>query len=569
MFDNTLKLTKFMLKRERTTSTAWILTMVILNFLILLLMGVTLMPEASDMAEFMLMMENPVMLAMVGPLYSGDATTMGALYTLMMFVFMGIAVGIMNIFLVVRHTRADEELGRYEVLRSLPCGRLASVNAAMITAVVVNAVMAVLFALSMWLGAHIIGDPMGFEAALLWGVGLAAVGLAFGGVAAFFSQLSSSSRGALSYSFLTMGLFYLLRAGADMDPDALGFLAFLSPLGLMSRTWVYINNIWWPVLVILGYAGGFTALAYWLCGVRDIDQGIIPARPGKAHGGFLLRSALGLNGRLLRTSIIGWVVILFVTGLSYSAVLQDIDNFVAGNDMYRQLMLGPTGLLDYIQVEGMTTEQIAAQINAVLNTAGLSIVQLFANMIGFVMAMIATVPVILFVLKAKSEEKNGRAELIFATPTSRVKYLVGLVAIAFVSAALIQAAQAMGLYLPASAALDNPADLPLRFVLESALVYVPAMLVMGGIATLLVGLLPRCTGLIWAYYAFAFFVMLFGRMMTQTAWLANFTPFGWVPQLPMDEINWPVMVVLKLIGLGLAALGIYFYSKRDINAVTQ
>jgi ABC-2 type transport system permease protein len=569
MFDNTLKLTKFMLKRERTTSTAWILTMVILNFLILLLMGVTLMPEASDMAEFMLMMENPVMLAMVGPLYSPDIVTMGALYTLMMFVFMGIAVGIMNIFLVVRHTRADEELGRYEVLRSLPCGRLASVNAAMITAVVVNAVMAVLFALSMWLGAHIIGDPMGFEAALLWGVGLAAVGLAFGGVAAFFSQLSSSSRGALSYSFLTMGLFYLLRAGADMDPDALGFLAFLSPLGLMSRTWVYINNVWWPVLVILGYAGGFTALAYWLCGVRDIDQGIIPARPGKAHGGFLLKSALGLNGRLLRTSIIGWVVILFVTGLSYSAVLQDIDNFVAGNDMYRQLMLGPTGLLDYIQVEGMTTEQIAAQINAVLNTAGLSIVQLFANMIGFVMAMIATVPVILFVLKAKSEEKNGRAELIFATPTSRVKYLVGLVAIAFVSAALIQAAQAMGLYLPASAALDNPADLPLRFVLESALVYVPAMLVMGGIATLLVGLLPRCTGLIWAYYAFAFFVMLFGRMMTQTAWLANFTPFGWVPQLPMDEINWPVMVVLKLIGLGLAAVGIYFYNKRDINAVTQ
>ncbi|MCL1788234.1 MAG: hypothetical protein FWG38_09640, partial [Defluviitaleaceae bacterium] len=413
MFDNTLKLTKFMLKRERTTSTAWILTMVILNFLILLLMGVTLMPEASDMAEFMLMMENPVMLAMVGPLYSGDATTMGALYTLMMFVFMGIAVGIMNIFLVVRHTRADEELGRYEVLRSLPCGRLASVNAAMITAVVVNAVMAVLFALSMWLGAHIIGDPMGFEAALLWGVGLAAVGLAFGGVAAFFSQLSSSSRGALSYSFLTMGLFYLLRAGADMDPDALGFLAFLSPLGLMSRTWVYINNIWWPVLAILGYGAVFTALAYWLCGVRDIDQGLIPARPGKAHGGILLKSAFGLNARLLRTSIIAWLAILFITGLSYSAVLHDIDNFVAGNDMYRQLMLGPTGLLDYIQVENMATYEIAAQINTVLNAAGLSIVQLFANMIGFVMAMIATVPVILFVLKAKSEEKNGRSELIF------------------------------------------------------------------------------------------------------------------------------------------------------------
>ena len=567
MFDNTLKLTKFMLKREKVTSTAWILSMVILNFLILLLMGVTLMPEASDMAEFMAMMENPVMLAMVGPLYSQDITTMGALYTLMMFVFMGIAVGIMNIFLVVRHTRADEELGRYEVLRSLPCGRLASVNAAMITAVVINAIMAAGFALSMWLGAHIINDPMGFEAALLWGVGLAAVGLAFAAVAALFSQLSSSSRGALSYSFLVMGLFYFLRAGADMDPQGMGFLAFFSPLGLMSRTWVYIRNIWWPILAILGYGVVFTALAYWLCGVRDIDQGLIPARPGRAHGGFLLRSALGLNARLLRTSIIAWVAILFITGLSYSAVLHDIDMFVAGNDMYRQLMLGPSGLLDYIQVESMTTEQIAAQINTILNAAGLSIVQLFANMIGFVMAMIATVPVILFVLKAKSEEKAGRAELIFATPTSRTKYLVGLVAIAFVSAALIQAAQALGLFLPASAALDNPADLPLGFVMESAMVYVPAMVVMGGVTTLFVGLFPRRTGWVWAYYGFTFFAMMYGRMLPDIAWLANLTPFGWVPQLPMDDINWAVMVAMKLIGLGLAALGVSFYRRRDMHTV--
>jgi len=582
MFNNTIKLTKFMLKRERTTSIAWIVTMVGLNLVILLLMGLSLMPDAESIAEFMSMMSNPALLAMVGPVYSMDVATMGALYTLMMFVFMGITMGIMNIFLIVRHTRADEEAGRYEVLRSLPCGRLANVNAAMLTAIVVNVAAAALFTLTMWLGMSIIGDThMYYEewemiaatnpwwdisAALLWGATLGAIGLAFAAVAALFSQLSSNSRGALSYSFIVMGLFYFLRAGADMNPEDMGLLAFFSPLGLMSRTWVYIHNIWWPLFVVLGIAGAFTALAYWTCSIRDIDQGIIPSRPGKAHGGIFLKSAFGLNFRLLRTSIIAWILVLFVTGLSYSTVLQDIDTFVAGSDAYRQMLLAPIpGLLEQIETYNMTTEQIAAQMNTVLNALGYNIIQMFANMIGFVMAMVATVPVVLFILKAKGEEKNIRSELLFATPVSKIKYLVGFAAIAFVSAVLIQVAQALGLFSLAQSALENPADLPLSFLLQSALMYVPAMWVMGGIAVLVVGLFPRHTGWIWAYFGFTFFAMLYGRMLPGLNWIANLTPFGWVPQLPMDEINWLVMAIMSVIGLGLTAAGVFFYRRRDIN----
>jgi len=540
--------------------------MVILNFMILVMMGLSLMPDAESIAEFMAMLENPALLAMVGPLYGRDAATMGELYTLMMFVFMGITVGIMNIFLVVRHTRADEELGRYEVLRSLPVGRLANVNAAMLTAIVVNMFVAVMFTLSMWLAMAMIGGQMGFTAAALWGVTLAAVGLAFAGVAALFSQLSANARGALSYSFIAMGLFYFLRAGADMNPEDMGLLAFLSPLGLMSRTWVYINNIWWPVLIILAMAAVFTALAYWTCSLRDIDQGMIPARAGRASGGRLMKTSFGLNFRLLRVSIVAWIIIMFVMGLSYSTVLQDIDNFVAGNDVYRQMILAPTGLLEQIEIDDMTTEQIAAQMNAVLGAAGFNIVQMFANMIGFVMAMIATVPVILFISKAKIEEKAMRAELIFAASVRKWRYLLGFVVFAFAIAGTILAAQAFGLYSMAGTALKNPADLPLRFLLSSVLVYVPAMWIIGGLTVFLVGRFPKRVGWVWGYYAFTFFVMMYGRMIPATEWLARLTPFGWVPQLPMDEINWLVMAVMAAAGLGLAVAGMICYDKRDVNA---
>jgi len=569
MFYNSLKLTKFMLGREKIISTAWIVTMVGLNLGILLLMGLSLMPDAESIAEFIAMLENPALLAMVGPLYSTDVATMGALYTLMMFVFMGITMGIMNIFLVVRHTRADEELGRYEVLRSLPCGRLATVHAAMLTAVVVNVAASVLFTLTMWLGMAMIGDPMGFQAAAIWGISMGAIGLVFAAVAALFSQISANSRSALSYSFIAMGLFYFIRAGADMSPSDMGFLAFFSPLGMMSRTWPYVNNVWWPLFLILGMGGITTAFAYWTCGIRDIDQGMIPSRPGRAHGGWLLKSAFGLNFRLTRVAVIAWIVVLFVMGLSYSVVLQDIENFVAGNDFYRDMMLGPTGLLEQMDIEGATTQEIAEQMNAVLAHAGLSIVQLFANVTGFFMAMIATVPVILFISKAKSEEKSTRAEMLFATPVCKITYLSGLVAIAFVSAILIPTAQALGLFSLAQSALDNPADLPLSFLLKSALVYVPAMWIMGGLTVLLVGRFPRRAGLIWAYFGFSFVIMMFGRMMPQTEWLARFTPYGWVPQLPMDEINWLTMAALTAIAIAITAVGLLCYRRRDINAITD
>ena len=569
MFINSLKLAKFMIRQERVNSTVWILSMVLFNFAILLLMGLLLMPEAADRLEFMAMLENPALLAMVGPLYSMDVTTMGALYTMMMFVFVAIAVGIMNIFLIVRHTRADEEAGRYEVLRSLPCGRLANVNAAMLTALIVNTVMAVLFAITMWIGMAMVNDPMGFGAALLWGITLGIVGLAFAAVAALFSQLSSNSRGASGYSFFVLGLFYFLRAGADMDRDRMDFLAYFSPLGLASRTWVYVNNIWWPILIILGMAAIFTALAYWMCSIRDIDQGLIPARPGSATGGWLLKSPLGLNVRLMRASIIVWVIVLFVVGFSYSTVLEDIDSFVAGNEMYRQMLLAPTGLLDQIDIDQMSTADIAAQMNAVLNMAGFNIVQMFANMIGFMMAFMSLVPVLLFVLKARAEERAIRAEIIFATPASRTRYLLGFVIISFVSAALMQVAHAVGLYTIVPSVLANPADLPLSFLLQSALLYVPALWVMSGLAVLLIGLFPKKAGWIWAYYGFSLFAMMYGRMIPEIDWVANLTPFGWVPQLPVDDISWPVIVVMSVIGIGFAAAGMFFYSKRDINAITH
>ena len=572
MFDNTLKLTRFILKREKVSSVAWLLSIVIFNALIILLFIFVMVPLPEERAQLMAMFENPALLAMVGPLHPEHGVSnidMGYVFTLFMMVIVGVAVAIMNVFLIVRHTRTDEEAGRYEVLRSLPSGRLANINAAMVSAVIINTILAVFTAISMFL-VFGLGDSgfSDFGSALLWGVNMGVIGLVFAAVAALFSQLSSNARGAMSYSFFVLGLFYLSRAVADMDMNAgsEGF-ALISPFGLISRTWVYVDNIWWPVLVVIGMAAVFTALAYWLCSTRDIDQGLIPARPGKSKGGMLMKSPFGLNLRLKRLSIIVWVIIMLSVAASYGTILEDIENFIGGSDMYRQLMLAPIpGLLE--SLEGAPPEEVAAVMNSLLEQQGYNVVQMFANMIGFIMAMVAAIPVLMFILKAKGEEVAIRAELIFATPASRTKYLSGLVIISFATAVLVQAAQAIGMFsLVQSIGMAD--RLPLKFLMESMLVYVPALWVMGGLATLLVGAFPKRTGWIWAYYGFAFFAMMYGRMLPDLEILANFTPMGWVPQLPVDDISWAAMIVLSVIGIALAALGISLYNKRDINAITH
>jgi ABC-2 type transport system permease protein len=133
------------------------------------------------------------MIAMMGPVYGVENFTAGAMYANVMLLWVIITAAIMNIFLVVRHTRADEEKGRGDVVRSLPVGRLATLNAAMITAVIVNTVIA----LGIGLGITVTGvASMGFGGSMLYGASVGLSGLFFAAMAAVVSQISVSSRGA-------------------------------------------------------------------------------------------------------------------------------------------------------------------------------------------------------------------------------------------------------------------------------------------------------------------------------------------------------------------------------------
>ncbi|MCL2217650.1 MAG: hypothetical protein FWB91_11620 [Defluviitaleaceae bacterium] len=561
-FSNTFLLTKFMLRRERFIALAWI---IIFNVVVVgLVPGMMLAIDVDARVELASMMELPAMIAMIGPAFATIYEGFGALYTNLIFLFSVLTIGIMNIFLITRHTRADEEQGRYEVVRSLPVGRLANLSAAFLTAIVVNGAMSLIMGLLMFAA----GDySMGFAPSMLWGLIHGAVGLAFAALTALFCQLSSNSRGAVSYSFIALILFYFIRAAGDMNPD-MAVLSLLTPLGLAVHAAPYASNLWWPLAVLLGASAAVAAIAYRLSATRDIDQGIIPARPGRAEASALLSTATGLSFRLTRTALILTLIGVFALGASYATILGNVDEFVATNDFYRNLLLTPAGI-DFEAAEGMTTEELVTVLNAVVNAAGFNLTQLFASMVNNIMVLLTLAAPLLFVLRAKSEERAGRTELILATPTCRFKYLAGFAAISFAASLLMQIVLAVGLHSIAQGVIPNPGDLTLAFLFESAIVYVPAMWTMSAIAILLIGVAPKATGIIWAYYAYTFLVVFIGRLAIFPEWLVYTTPMGFVPQLPMDEVNPVALVLLTAVAAALTAAGFFFYNKRDINAVTH
>jgi len=559
-FARSFLLTKFMLRRERITSTVWIILLALV--VVGLVPGMQGTLDADSLEGLIPVLDNPVMVSMMGPAYAADYGTFGAMYTNMMMLFTALTVGLMNIFLIVRHTRTDEEKGRYEVLRSLPLGRLSNLASAMITATIVNLILFVVIGFGMFL----LGDEsMGLTGSLLWGASLAATGLVFAALAALFSQMSSNSRGALSYSFAALAIIYLLRAPGDMNSD-LEILSLISPLGLVLRTQAYMGNYWWPIIIMLLSAVAITIVALRINLTRDIDQGIIPARPGRATGSALMRSPYGFTFKLLRTSLIVWVAGMFLLGASYAAVLDDIDNFVAQNELYQQLILGPAGV-ELAQDLGL--EETLATMQAAVAAAGFTIAELFASMVNSIMGMVASVPLIMFILKARAEEKDVRTEFLLSASLGRMKYLAGFALIAFVSAVLIQLALAFGLYLVGSSMLPDYNQLSLAFLLEANLVFVPALWVMTSIALLLVGLLPKASGIIWGYFGFSFLVVFIGRMGIFPDWVSYLTPMGFIPQLPMEETNLATLGALTAVAVVLSALGFFFYNRRDINAITN
>jgi ABC-2 type transport system permease protein len=527
--NNNRHLMKLIFRRERIQIPVWFLGLISIILAVPIAFQ-EMYGTAADRAAMVITMKNPAMIAMVGPLYGTDNYTIGAMNTNMMLLFTSLAVAIMNIFFVVRHTRRDEELGRIEVIRSFPVSRLSSLSAAMSTAVLINMLLALLTTG----GLTVLNiESMSFQGSLLFGVSLGTSGLLFAAIAALLSQLCITQRGATGYSFGLLGLMYMLRGVGDINSETLSRIV---PLGLVLRTQSYTKNQWWPIPILLAIALAVTLLAFHLNAKRDMGQGFIPAKPGRKTASPLLQSPLGLSWRLLRGTYIAWIIGLFMLGASYGSIMGDLEGFLENNEILRQ---------------------------AIMVSDEYSMTELFITMLMSVIAMGATIPCLSILQKLRSEEKHNRTELLLSRSVSRKKLLSGYLLLSFLASFLMLFVSVLGLWSASASSMTTP--IPLTSMLKAMLVYLPAVWIMMGFMTLLIGILPSRTMLTWIYLGFSFVVVYFGKIMQFPEWLQNCSPFAHIPELPVDEINYVTLLILTTIAIACIIIGYITYQKRDIQ----
>lgn len=529
MFKNTGKLSRFIMRRDRIRIPVWLLSLVTITFVVALTFP-DLYETAGDRQQIAETMKNPAMEAMLGKAYGIDNYTYGAIMANQMLLFTMLAVAVMSILLVARHTRADEEDGRIELIRSLPTGRLSNLNATVMVVFGVN----IFLALIVGFGLYALGiEGMDLEGSLLYGFVLGTVGIFFTAVSAVFVQVSENSWGAIGLSFTTLGLSYLIRAAGDVGD---GILSWFSPLGWLLGTEVYVNNYWWPIAITVVASILLVVLAFLLNGIRDLESGFLPARPGRKHASALLRGPFGLSFRIQRTGLIAWSVAMYIFGASYGSIFGDLESFIKEIDMMQEL------------------------INPV---EGSSLVDQFIPTLMSVMSLIATIPVLMTMLKLVGEERKNRTEHLLSRAVSRTRLMASSFILSIITSIVMLSLAGIGLWSAGTAVVED--GLVFGKIYGAAMVYLPALWAMIGVAVLLIGFVPRFTGLIWFYLVYSFFVVYLGSLLKFPDWMAKLTPFGHIPQLPVEDMDYMKAAVLTIIAVVLTILGFIGYNKRDIE----
>ncbi|MDX3503467.1 MULTISPECIES: ABC transporter permease [Streptomyces] len=528
-FAGTAALIRFALRRDRVRLPVWLLALV-LGTLATASEYATLYATAEKRAAVAATMDSPAALAMTGPHHYLSDYGIGAMLGHQLLGFMAVLVGLMSVLIVTRHTRNEEETGRAELVRSTVVGHHAQLASALAVAAVANIALAVLLALAL-VSTRI--DGIGSGEALLYGLTHTVIGLVFAGIAAVTAQVTAHARGASGMALALIGVAYVLRASGDVGDDA---LSWLSPIGWIQRTYVFVDNRWWPLLLCLATAALTTATGFVLSTRRDVGAGLRAARPGRRTASAALTRPFGFALRLHRATLLGFGTGLLLMGVMYGSILGDAADMVK----------------DVEQVQ-----------EALAEIGGSSVAESFASMVMVVIAVVAAVYVVMASLRPRAEESAGRAEPLLATGLSRRRWLGGHAAVALAGGTVLLLAAGLGFGLAGAASTGDTALV--GELVGAAAVYAPALWVTAGVAVVLFGWFPRAASAAWVVPVYAFLVGYLGPILRFPGWMNDLSPFGHVPRLPAAQLSWTPVLVLTAVAAGLVLLGLAGFRRRDLE----
>jgi ABC-2 type transport system permease protein len=531
-FTGTGTLIRFILRRDRIRIPIWVVAIVFSVVGTALVLPDTF-PTAADRQSRAELVDNPALSLILGPGYGLEDYTFGAMMSNEMLGITTIAVALMSIFMVVRHTRAEEEAGRIELVRSSVVGRYAGMTAALVVVTAVNIVIGSLVAIGLTSSL----EELGLGGSLLFGVSLVATGVLFAAIAAVSAQVNEFARAASGLAGAVLAVTYVLRGLGDILDN---FLSWLSPFGWALQTAPYVLDRWWPLALSLGLTALLVTLAYLFSDRRDVAAGMARPRPGPASASDRLTRPVGMVLRLQRGTLIGWAVGITVFAVAIGSIVSDITESYAENPVVQ----------DYLRALGLD--------QAVLTDSILSMYISF-------FALFASIYTVSTVTRLRREETSQRAENVLATAVSRRRWAAESLVFGIVTSTVILLAAGLGtgiMYAFDSNDVGNV--LP---VVEASLAYAPVLWLAAGIALAVFGLMPRFMVLAWAVPVHGIFILWFGPLLGLPDWIYDTSPFEQVPRLPAAEFDLTPLLVMTAIAAAFMVAGLFGIRRRDLDFV--
>ncbi|GAB3722299.1 ABC transporter permease [Nocardiopsis nanhaiensis] len=526
-FTGTGTLARFILRRDRIRLSVWSLALAGTTAATVPVLDDMFATEEERQGRAALM-DTPTGIVFGGPGYGLDDYTLGPMMVNELTMSLLIAMAVMSILHVIRHTRAEEESGRAELLRASIMGSGAPMAAALLTITLVNLLIGGVIALTLT------GFGLAAPDSLAYGLGLALAGIAFGAIAAVCAQVSEHGRATSGLSFLVVGVLFMLRVVGDMAETGGNMLSWLSPFAWGQQAQPFHDLRWSPLALYGLLIVALVIAAYLLSVRRDLGAGLIATRPGPAGTGQLLRGVTTLHLHQQRGSILAWTLGVLLFAVSFGTLATEVEGMFESNP----------------------------DLQAVFGTDVDDVIGGFLAFVSSYVIMGAAAFGALSVLRMRAEESSGRTELVLSAAVGRVAWLGSALVVAAASTLFVVVAGGLGLGLGAAAVLEDGAWV--GRLLQAALAQLPAALVFGALAALVLGTLPRLTGLLWLWLGYSILATVMGGLLEFSDWAMYLSAFEILPRLPAEDFD-PLRYILYSGAVLLAgALSLAGFRNRDL-----
>ncbi|MCW2866777.1 MAG: hypothetical protein JWR20_965 [Marmoricola sp.] len=512
-------LTRRALRRDRVLVASWL---VVLTATVGASAAATasLYPARADrVAAASAIDASPAVVVLYGPIL--DRGSLGELAMTKLTVLYAVLVAVLGLLLVRRHTRAEEESGRAELVGSTAVGRDAPLAAALVEAGLVALAIGVLAAVAD------VAAGLPATGSVAFGASWTGAGLVGAGLGAVACQVSASSRTCGALAAGALAALFLVRALGDTSAPR---LAWVSPLGWGTRLRAWDDPRWWVLVLPVGTAALLGAAAFALRARRDLGAGIVGSRPGRFRGSQRLAGPVALTARLHAPALATWSVGLLVVGLVLGAIAPDVTSLLdspAAREVVRRA--GGAGPLE--------RSLLAAELSVV--------------------AVVVTCFALSVVVHAGADEREGRTELVLASAVPRGRAFAGTAAVALLGPVWLL------LVTGVAVALGYRRD---RLeVLVAALAQAPAVWLVAALALAAYAVRGRWASTGWALLVVLVSLGQLGELLRLPHWLTRASPYAHTSRMPAAAFAPVPAVVMVALAAAVLAGAWWCHRSRDVG----